>query len=591
VVKLLSPYNALLRQLGDYNKPIDNFNWETYNSRFFDNTFLNELSLEDWKKEAAFIQKNITDEVIEEAFGHFPSKVYKLTGQEIITALKERRTQLTNIAEGFYRHLSKKVLVVGSEKREYFEVIRQDEANTLVNMYASSKKGKKKNLLYQRLFKTSETKEIYLYGLGGDDIFHISGEVEKGIKVQVVGGLGEDEFIDVSKVKGFFKKDRFYDSEKGNKLQLNTEGKDLTSNMAHHNIYDRLGTQHDQNTFFPFPQTSFNADDGFLLGFSGIYHTTGFNKIPFSQKHSFGINYAFATKGIDFVYNGVFIEASRNWDFVVNTELRNSRYAFNFFGLGNESVQLVDDIDFYRVRQSLTYLDIGWQRRFAGDIGQFSIRPLVQSTQIENTLGRFISGDDNGLSAIDFDRRWFGGIASSVNFSSVDNEVSPRFGFRYESNVGLQTSLNTGDKQFVTFDTGFTLYKSFGNRVKTIFASKIGTALIRGEYDFFFAPTLGQEENIRGLFSERFRGETSFYHTSDLRQELGSSNNAILPFSFGVTASFDYGRIWDGGNSNIWHRSFGGGIWIVPLNIAVITFSYNKSDVDTRFRVGLGHAF
>jgi len=124
-----------------------------------------------------------------------------------------------------------------------------------------------------------------------------------------------------------------------------------------------------------------------------------------------------------------------------------------------------------------------------------------------------------------------------------------------------------------------------------IFASKIGTGLVRGRHNFFFAPTLGQAENIRGLLSERFRGETSFYHTTDLRQELGSSNNAILPFSFGLTASFDYGRVWDGGNSDTWHRSFGGGIWIVPLNLAVITFSYNKSDVDTRFRVGLGHAF
>ena len=592
VVNLLSPYNALLRQLGDYDKPIEDFEWATFNSRFFDNSFLNELSLEEWIKEAEFIQQNMTDEVIQEAFSYFPARVYELSGPKIIASLKKRRAALPAIAAGFYRHLSKKVTVTGSEKREYFEVIRQDAAHTVVNMYTSNKKGAKKRRLYHRVFKTTETKEIYLYGLGGDDIFYLSGEVEKGITIRVVGGLGKDEFIDISKVKGVSKKSKFYDSIKGNKLQLNSESKDLTSSIAEHNIYDRLGFQHDQNTLIPFPQIGVNADDGFLIGFTGIYQKAAFNKIPYGQKHTFGINYAFATKGADLTYNGEFIGASKNWDLVVNAELRNSRYAYNFFGFGNETVQSIDDIEFYRVRQSLVYLDLGWQRRFAGDIGQFSIRPLIQSTKIENTSDRFISRDDSGLNAEDFERRWFGGLVTGLNFSSVDNEISPRFGFRFQSDLGWQSNLNGQDREFTTFDADFTLYKSFGNRVKTIFASRLGTALIRGDYDFFFAPTLGQKENIRGLFKERFRGATSVFHTTDIRQELGSSNNAILPFSFGLTASFDYGRVWnDGENSNLWHTSYGGGIWIVPLNLAVLSFTYNKSDVDTRFTIGLGHAF
>ncbi|MEM6318504.1 MAG: hypothetical protein AAF960_12600, partial [Bacteroidota bacterium] len=96
VIKLLSPYNALLRQLTDYEEPVKNFKWATYNSRHFDNNFLNELSLEEWKKEAAFIQAKLTDEVITTAFSHLPPKVYEVSAPKIIASLKARRADLQN---------------------------------------------------------------------------------------------------------------------------------------------------------------------------------------------------------------------------------------------------------------------------------------------------------------------------------------------------------------------------------------------------------------------------------------------------------------------------------------------------------------
>ena len=591
VVSLLSPYNALLRQLADYEKPLEDFKWATYNTRFFDQNFLNELSLEEFKKEAAYIQANMTDEVIEQAFLKLPPRVHELSAPRLTIALKNRRKNLLKIAEGFYYNLAKKVAVHGSDKKEYFEVIRKDDEHTVINMYAL-KSGKKTERLYHRIIKTSETKEVYLYGLDGNDVFHISGSVNKGVSLHVVGGLGKDEFIDVSKVGGAGKKDHFYDSEKGNKLQLNSEGKDQTSNIAEHNIFDRLGTQYDENVFLPIPVVGFNADDGVLVGFGGIYTTNGFNKTPYAQKHKFSLNYAFATQGLDLTYGGEFIGASKNWDFVVNGELRNNRYSFNFFGNGNDTEQAVGDIDFYRVRQSLAAVDFGWQRRFAFDNGRFSIRPSIMNTKIEETGERFISQDNNGLTGEEFQRKIYGGLLVGLNIVQVDNPVSPRDGFGFNTELGLHTNLNSTKRNFSKFASDFTLYKSFGKRRNFVLASRVGTEMIRGNYDFFFAPTLGQKENIRGMFRNRFRGGTSFFHTSDFRIGLGSSNNAILPFSFGVVGSFDYGRVWESNQaSDTWHTSVGGGIWLVPLNLAIVSFTYNKSDVDTRFKIGVGHAF
>lgn len=592
VIKLLSPYHALLRQLPDYNEPIKSFKWATFNTRFFDHTFINELSLEDWLKEAVFIQNNITDELIAKAFSKLPSRVYELSAPAIIKSLKERRDALPSIAEGLYRQLSKKVLITGTAKKEYFEVIRQDDEHTLVSVHAWSKKREKKELLYRRLFKTSETKEIYLYGLEDDDVFHISGEVNKGITLRIVGGLGKDEFIDKSKVKGRRKKDKFYDSKEGNILQLNSEGKDLTSDIAENNTYVRLGHQFDQNNFEPFPQVGYNADDGIMIGFSGIYQVSGFNKAPLGQQHELGLNYAFATQGMDFTYNGYFFGVKNYWDFVINTELRSNRYAFNFFGLGNESTQTVKELDFYRVRQSMAYLDFGWQRRFAEDIGAFSIRPLLQRTEIKSTENDFIASDDNGLSADNFENRLYAGLVTEFNFTKVDNEISPRTGYRFNTNLQWQTNLSGTDRRFTTLGTDFTIYKSFGGVHKLIFASRIGAELIRGNYDFFYAPTIGQEENLRGFYGQRYRGETSYFHTSDLRWELGSFSNPLIPFSFGITSSFDYGRVWQPNEtSDFWHSSYGGGIFIMPLNLAVVTFNYNRSASDNWYTVSLGHAF
>lgn len=592
VIKLLSPYNALLRQLTDYEEPVNNFKWATYNSRHFDHNFLNELSLEEWKKEAAFIQAQLTDEVIATAFSHLPTKVYQVSAPKIIAALKARRADLQNIAIGMYRQLAKEVAIIGTAKKEYIEVIREDDEHTTVNVFALNNDGAKKEKLYHRVFKTSETHHLFLYGLGGDDIFHISGIVDKSIKLEVVGGSGEDQFIDESKVSGLAKKDKFYDSKRGNLLQLNTEGKNKTSNNIRHNTYNRLGNQYDENTFLPFPKIGFNVDDGFILGFSGIYMVNSFNKIPYGQRHKFGLNYAFATKGLDFNYEGEFIESAKKWDIVINTELRNNRYSFNFFGFGNESEQAVDNLNFYRVRQSLIYLDAGYQKRFANNKGRFSIRPLLLKTAIQNTPNRFITQDNNGLELADFEARWYSGLTSQLQYLRVDNEVAPRDGFQAQGQVTWHKNLSGSERVFTTYGAEFSFYKSFGQIHKLTVASRLGANFISGNYDFFFAPTLGQKENIRGLFGQRFRGDASFFHTTDLRQELGSSNNIILPFSFGVIGSFDYGRVWlEEEDSNVWHHSYGGGFWFSPLNIAIFSFHYNRSDIDSRFMIKMGHAF
>jgi len=592
--KILRPYHYIVKMLNIYEPAVQNPALTYYNARHFDHTFLNQLTKEDWLKEAAYIKENLTDKVIKESIALFPKHIYDMTGPNIEKVLMARRDNVNEIAERMYRYLAKKSILHGTEKIEYFEVIRTDDEHTTVSMYDSNKKGEVNELLYQRVFKTSETNEIYIYGLDGDDIFKISGQVNDGIKVYVIGGPGEDEFYDTSIVKGFGKKDHFYDTKKGNKIQLGTEAKNKLTNIARKNIYEYAGNQFDASTFTPFPSVGFNAGDGVTIGFSGKVTLSRFNKAPLGATHKFGVNYSFANKGVDLKYNAIFFEATEYWDFVTNAEFRNNRYSFNFFGLGNDSQQAIDGIDFYRVQQSFAQLDFGWQRRFFDEIGKISIRPLVQWNELRNTQDRFINTNLNGLSPEDFESRWYAGGIAELNFSNTDNPVSPRDGFSFNNKVNWQTNLTGSNRRFTTFGSSFTMYKSFLKRRHLVFASRLGTDLIRGNYDFFYAPALGQDENLRGYFGQRYRGATSFFHTTDIRLALGSIKNAILPFSFGITGSYDYGRIFDSADSSdTWHSSYGGAVWIAPLNISIITFSYNVSadGEGGRFQVGVGHAF
>lgn len=80
-----------------------------YRIRWFDRYFMTGTNLEDWKAEAAYLKKNLTDEVIENSFKNWPKPIYDLRGEEIIRKLKNRRDRLDFYAEDYHKFISKTV--------------------------------------------------------------------------------------------------------------------------------------------------------------------------------------------------------------------------------------------------------------------------------------------------------------------------------------------------------------------------------------------------------------------------------------------------------------------------------------------------
>ncbi|RZK15444.1 MAG: hypothetical protein EOO43_15100, partial [Flavobacterium sp.] len=83
------------------------------------------------------------------------------------------RNDLHLYAENYFRFIAEETDIVGSSKKDFFEIKRTDDDKTQVNVFHINKQGVRENLpLYTRTFDNA-TKEIRLYGISGEDVFKI----------------------------------------------------------------------------------------------------------------------------------------------------------------------------------------------------------------------------------------------------------------------------------------------------------------------------------------------------------------------------------------------------------------------------------
>ncbi|WP_276496116.1 hypothetical protein [Pontibacter litorisediminis] len=237
LIPFIATNKLLARKFHTFDHDFSDVKAYMINAKFIDERLLNELSQEDWQRIAKDMQAQLTDEVIESAVKELPAPIYTMVGAKISSNLKSRRNLLDKAAAKMYALLAKSVTVAGSDKKERFEVKRLDNEHVEVTVTRDASGTQ----LYKRTFKRGETEEIRLYGLAGDDEFILSGEVQESILVRIYGGLGEDEITDNSRVSGWKKYTRIYDTDRGNEIEFGTEAKDMTTDDVRVHAYDREG--------------------------------------------------------------------------------------------------------------------------------------------------------------------------------------------------------------------------------------------------------------------------------------------------------------------------------------------------------------
>lgn len=553
-------------------------------NRFFDRTFLNEMEKQDWIECAEQIQHQMTDHIIENAFTVWPDTLYKLQAKDIIAKLKSRRDLLKKAAIEYYTSLAKIVDIPATDEKDEFLIERIDNNDTSIKIYRlSNKKMKRKELRYERIFKTSETSEIRLYGLDDMDIFTVKGNVSKGILIRIIGGKDEDRITDQSKVAGYKKMTWIYDDQhEENLIELGSEGSDHTKNNSTIHQYNRESFQY--NSTIPVPFFGYNRDDGYFIG-GGIAATHhGFQKEPYAQKHVIRMRYAIKTQAFRFGYRYKSNGELNDWGIGSAIKILSPSYVTNFYGLGNETHLENFDIhkneEYNYVRMKKIFLNLAARHQLPG--GEFQMGLFYQTLKIENNKDRFISNlQNNGLTSDIFHKKSHIGANFAIEVNKEPHTLVPNTGIEFQANALGFWGVNSHSPNFSRLESELKLnFNPFKNsQVATLF--NLGGIMNWGEYDFMEMGSIGNDAHLKGYRRDRFRGDAVAYQNTELRLKIFHLNTYYIHGSFGMSAFHDIGRVWlEGESSEKWHQSAGGGIWFAPFDIITATMYYAISPED-----------
>lgn len=551
----------------DFDFDIKDIKSLNYSARHLDRLLLTELEKEDWIRIAKQIQETFTDERIEAAIKAMPMETYEISGREIVAKLKQRREDLLKHIENYYLVLATEVDVVGSNEREYFEVVRNANGSVTVrmfNMESFAEREKGSRLLFERLFLPEETEEIRLYGLGSKDIFDISGTAEESIKIRVLGGDGMEYISDKSYVKKGSKKTLIYEKDKKSIIEKGREGKQLSP--YEDMLYDYRRKAFAYHGYLPIPILSYSSDEGFKAGWGYQFTRRSFGKEEYASKHT--ISTYFSTESnFGLKYTGKFRQAIREWDFQMGAEwARPDRYN-NFFGSGNESTfsDSLFALNFYRSRNQTLNINAGFSRSFlrqSSFILDFRFEKNDRQSIDNNILNQDEFSDILGINDIDLVQ-----AQAALNLDFRDNRILPERGMQlYLSHKnGIITS--NGNSNF-GMSEGFISWHGTTHSIKHPFTLgiKIGGGDSYGEIPFYNRFTLGQRENLHGFRRRRFNGNDMAYLNTEIRLKLGNGK-AFVPISYGLTAFYDKGRVFlDGEDSDVWHKGYGFGFYLIPAS-------------------------
>lgn len=573
-----------LRHMKKFSADLKSVKWFNRAAHNLDLAFVTDAYEKDWVAQAKYIADNLSDDAIDKAFDGLPKEVKDKTVDKIKSQLKIRRTHLEEYARKYYKILQKTVLVVGTEKKDKFVVTRVGNA-TQVQVYRMKKDGEE--LVYDRTYQCPETKELWLYGLNDEDIFEVKGNGNKKIKMRLLGGQDNDTYYIASG-----KKVTLYDfASKSNRIENPGNAKESLSDDYTINTYNYKKPMY--NVFAGYPIIGFNPDDGIKIGGIVNYSVNGFKRFPYSQRHSVRGNYYFATGGYELSYKGTFPHVIGKWNFILDALYTSPNFSVNYFGMGNETPNLDDvyDRDFNRVK--IRTLRVTPSAQWIGEMGgSFTAKLAFERMQIDPTPGRFVT-IDNGVRPEVFDYQNFADVNAEYSFENYDNASNPTLGITFSVLGGFKMNLGETERRYPYAESALGFNYRISSDGKLVLAT-LGRvkSLFDDKYEFYQAPTVGGDMDLRGFRNQRFSGKTTFYQSTDLRYNFGKFRSGFVPMSYGVFAGFDYGRAWlKDDNSDKWHQSVGGGIWLNGVNLITTKLSYFYSSDGGRVSFGLGFGF
>lgn len=576
---------------------LESLNWP---ARHLDRLLLTSVTREQWRQAATYLQTTLTPEVLDHAADRLPAELHATTGTEYKARLRERLADLPRAADGYYLMLAKFVDVVGSNKAEVFRVERLMGGDVRVQVFDKQKEGDAPEgpAYYDRTFHKSETEEIRLYALAGKDIVQLMGSADRSILVRVIGGDGQDQIIDESKVSGLRRYTKVYDDRKTT-LTPGPETNDNRADRPGINRYDRRGFEYDGYT--PLFNILYNQNDGFGLGGGFSFDKQGWRKPGY--KAQYGIYAQYTTGGNRQVsafvrYRHVFGE----WDFAGLAEYGDFYPFYNFFGLGNNTTKDdgLYDRRFYRARFSGPRAEAALERMLLHSKSRFRVGALYEdftsntpaNTVLTNEASNPVPLELRGVSVAD---QQLAGARAELDLDFRDRNFFTRRGVRffgrhtsYYQMTPTTTQTARSDERGFHVSEGFAEYYATARvGIPATLVFKGGGAKVYGAANenipFYKFPQLGQNQNLRGYVRNRFTGDAVVYLNTELRLAVGQVQSSVIPFSYGLIGFYDTGKAYvDGRSPGGLKAGYGGGFYIAPfVDRFALSVIYGMSDEET----------
>jgi hypothetical protein len=534
------------------------------------------MTLADWQNAARELQQQISDNVIESALKKLPVEIQPISIPPIASKLKARRGHLLDWATTYYNFIAKEVDIPGSEAKEHFSVQKVSDQETLVNVFKINKEGKESTTpYYSRTFKKAETDEIRLYGISGNDKYSVSGNENK-IKLRIIGGIEKDSINITGNGKI-----HLYDNP-GNVVTSNGQtrlhvSEDTSINSFRYKsfLYDKKGIS---------PVLSFSNEDRLFVGLGYKLLQHKWRKEPFASKQSLSANYSISQRAVSFTYKGLFPKAVGNWDLDLLGSYDVIRWT-NFFGLGNETKFLGDEIDFYRARTTELLGSVALEQKFANST--IRISPFFQSVRVRNDTQRFVSKVYSPNSLEEFNADKFVGGQLIYIGHSLNNPVVPTKGISFFGNATYNQNIKQASRYAANFSGDVHLYVPLLSQVSL--AIRSGAATVTGTPEFYQYPSIGGGQMMRGFRRGRFTGKTAVYTSNELRF-ISDVKSYLFNGKAGLLVFYDNGRVWQPGeNSSVWHSGYGAGILFAPFNkvLADVTYGISKDESLIQLRLSL----
>lgn len=560
-----------------YDKSIRNIKWYNGEANNLDRAILTKFGKEAWLTEARYILENLSEASIDEAWAQLPPEVQDETSEKLKSNFKSRLSKVTEFAERYATYLNRTVAVHGTDKDDKIEITRMANGKTQV-VIKRAIKDEKDPIIFDRTFNKDETKEIWIYGLNDDDEFTVTGDGDNLIKVRIIGGYGKDTFTIENR-----RQVKVYDWKyEESKFDEKTPAHQFT-NLYETNTYHWRYFKENNNILLP--NLGFQTDDGLFVGARDTYTNYGFNGNKFRYQHFLSANYYFNFQAIELEYAGEFANIFPQWNLVVDGYFTSDSFANNFFGFGNDTFYDGDteDRDFNRARMEQVKASVGIAYK------TLTFKALFESFEVQDTPGRLFTPANGAVNSNVFEVQNYAGGEASIRYRNQNAMDFPSKAFNFDAVVGYKSNIADSNNAFgyaglqVGIEQGLVTSGSLVLGTSAAVRTNFGD-----DYYFYHAPSIGGNNGLRGYRNERFTGETSFYHTTDLKLRLARLTTSVIPITFGMYGGFDYGRVWSNlDTAETLHTSYGGGIWLSGLNSLGFKAGYFVSEEDAIIQVGL----